>query len=389
LSAERNEIGVGVIGYGIGRVHAHAWKNLPLFYDNLVVKPRLAAFCARDQTKAEEMHRDFGFTKVYSDWRNLVRDPTVEIVDNCAPPNLRLDLCQEAADAGKRAIFCEKPLARNAGEAYEMYRIVSTSGIVSMTGFTVRYVPAVILAKNLIETGKLGKIFNIRCCYLNIESGFNGYLDPNHPFHWHFDRNMAGNGAISDLGSHVLDMVYFLLGDIVEVSGATETVVNERPLAEDPGKKKKVSVDDGAVAALKFKSGALGVIDASWMAAGKKDFFYFEVHGSEGSIRFNFERMDELEVYLKDISSDVAGFRTVFATSKNHPRMEKFWVDQGGGFTWNHLFVVELKDFLDGIESSQPPEIPTFRDGYVNTLLIDSIVESSKTGKWIKIDPKI
>jgi len=383
------EIGIGIIGSGIGRVHAHAWKNLPLFYSDLGSRPTLAAFCARDSTRRAEMSESFGFDKTYADWRDLVRDPKVQVVDNCAPPDLRVDLCQETAELGK-AIFCEKPLARNADEAYEMYRTVSKFNTVSMTGFTVRFAPAVIFAKNLIDSGKLGRIFNIRCCYMNIETGLNGYLDPNLPFHWHFDRTIAGNGAITDLGSHVLDMVYYLLGDVTEVCGATETIVHERPLPDDPTKKKAVTVDDVAVAALKFKSGALGVIDSSWMAAGKKDFFYFEVHGSEGSIRFNFERMTELEVYLRDSSPEVNGFRTVFVTSKDHPRMDKFWVDQGGGFTWNHLFVVELKDFYDKIAAgtSGGPEIPTFRDGYINSLLIDSIVESNRTKRWVKIEPK-
>lgn len=386
---KEKEIGIGIIGYGIGRVHAHAWKNLPLFYSDLGSTPRLEAFCARDPAKRAEMGETFGFAKTYADWRDLVRDPEVQVVDNCAPPNLRVDVCEEAAKLGK-AIFCEKPLARNTEEAYEMYRTVSKFNTVSMAGFTVRFAPAVMLAKEMIETGRLGKIFNIRCCYMNIESGFNGYLDPNHPFHWHFDKNVAGNGAISDLGSHVLDMAYYLLGDVTEVCGATETVVHERPSQEDSSKMIAVTVDDVAVAALKFKSGALGVIDSSWMAAGKKDFFYFEVHGSEGSIRFNFERLAELEVYLKDSSPEIGGFRTVLVTSKNHPRMDKFWVDQGGGFAWNHLFVVELKDFLDNItmNSSDNAGIPTFRDGYINTLLIDSIVESNNTGRWVKVEPK-
>ncbi|MDA4131191.1 MAG: Gfo/Idh/MocA family oxidoreductase [Thaumarchaeota archaeon] len=384
----KKEIGVGVIGYGIGRVHAHAWKNLPLFYD-LVATPKLAGFCARDSDKAMEMASDFGFANTYSEWKNLVKDPDISIIDNCAPPSLRLELCRAAVEEGK-VVICEKPLARNADEAYEMYQLASRAHLPSMTGFTVRFAPAVMLAKGLIESGRLGKIFNIRCSYLNIISGFNGYLDPNFPFHWHFDRRLAGNGAISDLGSHVLDLVCYLLGDVTEVCGAAKTVIHERPAYDDPNRKEHVTVDDVAVASLRFKSGALGVVDASWMAAGKKDFFYFEVHGSEGSIRFNFERLTELEVYFKDESPQLEGFRTISVTSKNHPAMDKFWVDQGGGFTWNHLFVVELKSFFDNFMGEQTASsVPTFRDGYINSLLIDSIVESSTTGKWIKIEPKI
>lgn len=334
------------------------------------------------------MKENFGFEKTYSDWHQVVKDPEVQVVDNCAPPYLHRDLCVAAAEAGK-AVICEKPLARNSLEAYEMHRAALKFNVPSMTGFTLRFAPAVLLASDLIKSGRLGKLFSFRCSYLNIESGYNGYLDPNFPFHWHFDRQAAGNGAIADLGSHVLDMASYLMGEVGEVCGAAQTFISERPLPDNPKRKKEVTVDDVTVASLKFKSGALGVIDASWVAAGKKDFFYFEVHGSEGSIRFNFERLTELEVYLSG-SSGTEGFRTVIVTSKNHPEMRNFWVDQGGGFTWNHLFVIELKKFLSYVlhESNKEFELPTFRDGYINSLLIDSIVESSRTGRWVKIEPK-
>jgi predicted dehydrogenase len=383
-----NKFGVGLIGYGIGRVHAHAWKNIPLFYDGSVV-PNLVGFSARDPLKTAEMKESFDFEKSYSDWHDLVKDPAIQIIDNCSPPNLHLESCTAAAEAGK-AVLCEKPLARSADEAYEMYKAAKNTGIVAMSGFTVRFAPAVMLAKNLIDSGKLGKIFSIRCCYMNIESGYNGYLDPNYPLHWHFDRKIAGHGAISDLGSHALDMACFLLGEVTEVCGATQTIVHERPLASDPSRMGKVTVDDVAVASLKFKSGALGTIDASWMASGKKDYFYFEVHGSEGSVRFNFERLTELEVYLKN-GSGFDGYKNVIATSKKHPNMDKFWADQGGGFGWNHLFVVELKHFLDWVAKGEQMDSldPTFWDGYINSLLIDSVVESSRSEKWVKIEPKV
>lgn len=385
------ELGVGLIGYGIGRVHAHAWKNIPLFYgsSDLRAIPKLVGFSARDPKKTLEMKENFDFEKSYSDWHDLVKDPAVQIIDNCSPPNLHLESCTAAAEA-RKAVLCEKPLARTADEAYEMYKAAKTAGIVAMSGFTVRFAPAVMIAKNLIENGELGKIFSIRCCYMNIESGYSGYLDPNHPFHWHFDPKLAGQGAIADLGSHALDMACFLLGEVTEVCGAAQTFVRERPLAEDPSKKRAVTVDDVAVATLKFKSGALGVIDASWMASGKKDYFYFEVHGSEGSVRFNFERLAELEIYLRG-GSGLEGFKTVIATSKKHPAMDKFWADQGGGFAWNHLFVVELKHFLDSVAKGEQddPIFPSFRDGYINSLMIDAIVESSRSERWVKIDPRL
>ena len=382
------EIKIGILGYGIGRVHSHAWLNIPFFYDPPPATPKLYALAGRTTSKVAEVANAFGFRRTYTDWRDLINDPAVEVLDNCAPPDLHADPCILAAEQGK-AVICEKPLARTAEEAYSIYRAATKSGSKGMTGFTYRFAPAVRLAKDLIDSGKLGKVFNMRCSYLNIESGNGGYLDPNYPLHWHFDQKIAGHGAIADLGSHALDMATFLLGDVVSVCGATQTFVAERPLADDPFHKGPVSVDDATVASLKFKSGALAVIDASWMAAGKKDFFYFEVNGSQGSLRFNLERIGELEVYLRD-SSQVEGFRDVFTISAKHPFMDRFWIDQGGGFTWNHMFVVELKQFIESVVSDKEigPLGATLRDGYINSLLIDSIVESSRNGRWIQIEPK-
>jgi predicted dehydrogenase len=382
------KVGIGIIGYGIGRVHAHAWLNIPLFYDPPPAIPRLHALCGRNSTKVAEAAKLFGFEKTHSRWSDLVKDTAVEILDDCAPPNLHAEPCIAAAEQGK-AIICEKPLARTADEAYSIYKAAEKSGARGMTGFTYRFAPAVRLAKDLIDSGRLGRIFNMRCSYLNIESGNGGYLDPDYPLHWHFDKSKAGHGALTDLGSHALDMATFLLGDVVAVCGASQTFVKERPLQEDPLKKAPVTVDDVTVACLKLKSGALAVLDASWMAAGRKDFFYFEVNGSQGSVRFNLERVNELEVYLRD-DPQVEGFRKVMVTSAKHPYMDRFWVDQGGGFTWNHMFVVELKHLLDCVVNDRniEPAGATLRDGYINSLLIDSIAESNRTRGWITIEPK-
>jgi len=363
--------------------------NIPLFFGRDPAVPKLSAICGRNSKKVSEVEKTFGFRAAYSDWRKLIVDPKVQIVDNCGPPSIHAAPCVEAMEAGK-SIVCEKPLGRTAEEAYEIYSAASKSKSIGMTGFCVRFAPAISLAKTLIDSEKLGKIFNMRCSYVNVETGGIGFLDPLHPLDWHFDSTIAGHGAIADLGSHALDMVSYLLGDVTEVCGASQTFVTERPLYEGSNKKGKVTVDDVTVAALKLRSGALAVVDSSWMAAGRKDFFYFEVNGSEGSIRFNFERLDELEVYIRD-GSAVEGFRNVVVTAKNHPNMEKFWVDQGGGFSWNHLFVLELKHFLDCVAkgSEVGPVGPTLRDGYINSLLIDSIVESNKTGRWVPVQPKV
>jgi predicted dehydrogenase len=359
---------------------------MPLFYHPPPARPVLEGVCGRNRERVKAFAEKFGYKRTFENWQELDKDSDLGVVDICTPPYMHAEPAILALESGKH-VLCEKPLARTGEEAKRMLRVAEKSGMKHMTGFNYRFIPAVSYAKKLVEDGFIGRIYNFRGAYLNIEVGDSGYLNPNFPLDWHFTSETAGYGAISDLGSHIIDIARFLVGEVNSVTGATATFVNERPLPNSPGKKGKVEVEDSAVAAVKFENGALGVIEASWMAPGRKDFLRFEINGSEGSLRFNLERINELEVFSLKDSNAMRGFRDVLTTSKVHPMMEKFWVEQGGGFGWDHTFVNEIYHFTDCIvnDKSVNPTGATFHDGYKNCMIIDAIVKSAAEERWLTI----
>jgi predicted dehydrogenase len=357
-----------------------------MYYYPPPAQPSLVAIAGRNLPRVREFAAKYGYKKTYDSASKLVNDPEVDVVDMCTPPYAHSELAAEAFKLGKHAI-CEKPLARTAEEARSMLRAAEKAGVKHMTAFNYRFIPAVSYAKKLITEGYVGRVLNFRGAYLNIEVGDKGYLNEHFPLDWHFKTETAGYGALSDLGSHILDLARFLVGEISSVAGATATYIKERPLPESPTKKGRVEVDDSTVAAVKFANGALGTIEASWMAPGRKDFLRFEILGSEGSLRFNLERLNELEIFSLKDPNELRGFRDVWTTSKAHPYMDKFWLEQGGGFGWDHAFINEVHHFTDCVVNDKPVEPigATFLDGYKNCLLMDAIVESASTGRWIHL----
>ena len=380
------KLGIGLVGYNIGRVHTHAWVNLPMYYYPPPAQPLLVAVAGRNQGRVKDFARKYGYSKTYDNASELVKDGEIDVIDLCTPPYNHSEIAIQAFELGKHVI-CEKPLARTAKEAYAMLRAAQDANTKHMTAFNYRFIPAVGFARKLIQEGFVGRVLNFRGAYLNIEVGDRGYLNPDFPLDWHFRSETAGYGALSDLGSHILDLARFLLGEISSVAGATETYIKQRPLLNDPAKKGPVDVDDSTVAALKFVNGALGTIEASWMAPGRKDFLRFEVLGSDGSLRFNLERLNELEIFSLREPNELRGFRDVWTTSKTHPYMDRFWTEQGGGFGWDHAFVNELHHFADCVVNDRPvePAGATFLDGYRNCLLMDAIIESAATERWVHI----
>jgi predicted dehydrogenase len=376
-----------MVGYNIGRVHSHAWLNMPLFYHPAPANPILVAVAGRNRERVGAFAEKFGYKKTYENFRDLVRDPEVNVVDLCTPPYVHHEESIASFDAGKHVI-CEKPLARTGKEAEEMLRSAEKAGVKHMTGFNYRFIPAVSYARKLIQEGFVGQLLHFRGAYLNVEVGDLGYINPEFPLDWHFKRETAGYGALSDLGSHIIDLARFLMGEVSAVSGATATFVKERPLPDAPNTKGSVEVDDSTVVAVKFANGALGTIEASWMAPGRKDFLRFEILGSEGSLRFNLERLNELEIFSLRDANEQRGFRDVWTTSKTHPFMDKFWAEQGGGFGWDHAFVNEVYHLTDCIVNDKPiePLGATFLDGYKNCAIMDAIAESAASERWVHLD---
>lgn len=375
---EIKEIGVGMLGYAfMGKAHTNAFIKMPIFFYPPPARPKLVAIFGRTESKVKEAAIRYGYKKYYTDWRELVKDPEVEVVDNGLPNNVHKDPCVMAAELGKHVI-CEKPLARNAKEAEEMYRAVEKAGVKHMVAFNYRFVPAIRLAKQLIDEGYIGKILQYRAVYLQ-----EWIMDPNFPLVWRLRKEIAGSGALGDLGAHILDLARFLVGEIDSVSGLMKTFIDERPLPEDPSKKGKVDVDDAFIALLKFSNGAIGSVEASRFCAGRKNYERVEIHGTEGTIVFNLERLNELEVYTNRDPPDRRGFKTILVTESIHPFYDKWW-PHGHIIGWEHTFVHEIYHFFNAVvnDESIEPWGATFYDGLRNNQIMDAIARSAETGKW-------
>jgi predicted dehydrogenase len=378
------EVGVGIFGYSIGKAHAFGWTEFPKYYYPPKLTPKLVALGGRNQENVRLEANRFGFERTYPNWEDLVRDKEVEIFDNCGPPSMHPEPTILAAELGKNVI-CEKPLAKNAPDAKRMFEAAERAHVKHMTGFNYRFLPAVAFARDLIRNGILGKIHYFKGAYLNFDGGFD---DPNFPIKWLHKADVAGYGALADLGTHAIDLARFLVGEVSAVSGAQATFIKERPVSEGSSEKEKVDVDDTTIACMKFQNGALGVFESSWLTSGRIDYLRFEVYGTLGTIRFNLENLNELEVFLKDDQhKELQGFKRIPTVGKEHPYMKNFWPNQGVGFAWQYSFINELHHYVECIANDKPlgPVGATFEDGYKAMLILDAISQSAKTEKWTAV----
>ncbi len=377
------EIGVGILGYSIGKAHAYGWQDLSRYFYPPKLKPKLVALAGRSKDNVEFEADRFGIGRTYSNWEDLVKDKGVEIFDNCAPPSMHPEPTIAAAEAGKQLV-CEKPLAKNAPDAKRMLDVAERAHVKHMTGFNYRFLPAVTFARDLIKNGTLGKIHYFKSAYLNFDGGFD---DPNFPIRWLHQSETAGYGALADLGTHAIDLARFLVGEVSSVSGASETFIKERPVQEGSSEKTKVDVDDTTIACMRFQNGALGLFETSWLTSGRIDYLRFEVYGTMGTIRFNLENLNELEVFIKDGQKGLDGFKRVPTVMKDHPHMKKFWTNQGVGFAWQYSFTNELNHFIECLAADKPlgPIGATFHDGYKAMLIMDAIAESNRSEKWVRV----
>jgi predicted dehydrogenase len=333
--------------------------------------PRLVAICGRDEAAVAEAARRYGYESYATDWKQLVRDDRIQLFDNGAPNNLHAGPTIAAAEAGKHVI-CEKPLGRTADESYEIWQRVEKTGVKHMCAFNYRFVPAVRLAREMLEAGELGEIYHFRSSYLQ-----EWIVDPQFPMVWRFDRKVAGSGALGDLGAHVIDLARYLVGDIAAVSGATRTFIKKRPGGT-------VDVDDAFESIVEFAGGAVGTIEASRFALGRKNGLTFEINGSKGSIGFDLERLNELQVHLPGSrpGADAQGFRTVLVSEADHP-FWKWWWPHGHMIGWEHTMVHELHHFIESIAKNKRigPHGATFEDGYRTAEVCDAILRSAKSGR--------
>jgi predicted dehydrogenase len=380
-SGKAPEVGVGMMGYAfMGKAHTNAYKTIPYMIYPPPAVPRLVAIAGRDEEAVKEAVQRYGYEKYYTDWRELIKDDRVQLFDNGGPNNVHAEPCIAAAQAGKH-ILCEKPLARNTQEAAFMLDAVTRAGVKHMVSYNYRFVPAIRQAYELIRAGKLGEIFHFRAVYLQ-----EWIIDPNFPLVWRLDKNVAGSGTLGDLGAHVIDLARFLVGEPRRLSAMMKTFVKERPLPGGRGTG-KVSIDDAFISLIEFENGALGTIEASRFCAGRKNHQVLEINGSKGSLVFNLERMNELDVFWKDEQPrETQGFHNVLVSEAYHPFWENWW-PHGHMIGWEHTFIHEIAYLLDAIVNSKDiaPYGATFDDGYKNVVICDAIQQSAEIGRQVDI----
>uniref|UniRef100_A0A7C1JSD5 Gfo/Idh/MocA family oxidoreductase n=2 Tax=Chloroflexota TaxID=200795 RepID=A0A7C1JSD5_9CHLR len=373
------EIGVGMLGYAfMGKAHSNAFKKIPYMMYPPPAIPKLVAICGRNEEATRAAAVRFGYERYYTDWRALVEDEAVQLFDNGGPNDAHAEPCIAAAQAGKH-ILCEKPLARTAEEAKTMLDAVQKAGVKHMVAFNYRFVPAVRQMRLLIESGALGRIYHFRAVYLQ------EWIMPhyNMPMIWRLNKQVAGSGALGDLGAHIIDLGRYLVGEIESVSAMTRTFIKERPWPD--GSMGTVDVDDAFAAVVSFANGALGTVEATRFAAGRKNSNVIEINGEKGSLRFNLERLNELEVYwVDDEPKETRGFHQVLVSEPYHPWWENWW-PQGHIIGWEHTFVHEITHLLDCIVNDKPvaPIGADFEDGYRCAVICDAILESAETKRQV------
>lgn len=375
-------VNVALIGYAfMGRAHSNAYRQVTPFFSPRLT-PRLKVLCGRTKPNVEAAARKLGWEEASTDWEAVVSRPDIDIVDISTPGDLHAPIAIAAAKAGK-VVFCEKPLANSVKDAERMLAAVTKAGVLHMICHNYRRVPAVMLAKHLIADGQIGDIRHFRGTYLQ-----DWITDPALPLLWRFDRKQAGSGALGDIGAHVIDLARFLVGEITDVSGDMKTFITERPLlGEKTGRGRKprvgrVTVDDAAAAVVRFAGGAMGTIEATRLAPGRKNYNRFEINGSKGSLSFDLERMNELELYLESDRRGQRGFRTILVTESDHPFIKAWW-PPGHIIGYEHTFTHTVFDLLEGMADDRLPE-PNFVDGVKNQRVMDAIERSAKTRRWQK-----
>ena len=376
------EIGVGMLGHSfMGKAHSNAYKQMPYIFWPPPAVPRLVSICGRNEEVLQEAAMRFGWEEYTTDWHELVADERIHVFDNSAANYLHDAPSIAAAEAGKH-ILCEKPMAMSAAKGKGMLDAAVKAGIKHMVNFNYRLVPAVRLAKMLIENGEIGEIYHFRARYLQ-----EALVDPSHPWTWRSAQATGGYGVLGDLGSHVIDLARFLAGEPKCLSAMMATFVKERPLPDGSGKMGKHETDDAFQTILQFESGALGVIEASKFCPGRKNLNMWEINGSKGSIAFNLEQLNELWVYKTDTNPREAnGFRNVLVTEKYHPFYENWW-PVGHIIGWENLFVHGVYLFMKAIAEDAPLDryVATFEDGYRNAVISDAIAEAARTGGRVEI----
>jgi predicted dehydrogenase len=373
-------LNVGMIGYGfMGRAHSNAYCQVSHFF-NLVYKPVLKAVCARDRDKVKAFADNWGYESIETDWRKLLDRKDIDVIDICTPNNTHAEIAIAAAQAGKM-ILCEKPLAMNGPEALKMVQAVEKAKVPNMVWYNYRRVPAVTLTKNLIDEGKLGRIFHYRAKFLQ-DWTINPELPQGGAGLWRLDVAAAGSGVTGDLLAHCLDSALWHNGPIDSVCAMTETFVKERK-HNLSGKVEKVGIDDACAFLARFQNGSLATFESTRYARGHKALYTFEVNGEHASCFWDLHDLHRLQYFDHRDQGTLRGWRSIHVSDSEHPYMGKWWVP-GLQIGYEHTFTHQVADFLDGVAKGKPAQ-PDFRDAYHTQLVLDAILDSARNQKWVTV----
>lgn len=372
---------IGMIGYGfMGRAHTNAYKRVNDFFPELAYRPVLQVACGRDETQVKTFAEQWGYASHETDWRQLVGRDDIDVVDICVPNNLHKEIALAAAAAGKR-ILCEKPIAMNGQEGSEMCQAVEAAGVANMVWFNFRRLPAVTLAKQLIDEGRLGRVYHLRSNFLqdwtiseDVPQGGAGT--------WRLDSAAAGSGVVGDLLAHCIDTAIWLNGPINDVSAMTETFVKERIHAETQ-QVQPVGIDDACAVMCHFDNGSLGLFESTRYARGHKALFTLEINGEQASIRWDLHDLNRLEYFDHRDDAKVRGWRSIHVTDTDMPYMDKWWVP-GLCIGYEHSFVHQVADFLTGLEKGESAE-PSFCTALKTQYVCDAILASGKSRQWVEV----
>lgn len=385
-----NTLRVGMIGYRfMGKAHSNAWRQAPHFFP-LKANIEMHTICGRDDAGVEAARAQLGWKNASTDWKAVVDSSEIDIVDINTPNDSHAEIAIAAAKAGKH-VLCEKPLALNVGQCKEMLDAARKAKIVHMVCHNYRRIPAIVLAKKLIDEGAIGEIYHYRARYAQ-----DWIVDPNFPLVWRLQKGVSGSGAHGDINAHIIDLARYLVGEFREVTGLMHTFIKERPLMDEGGKGQglggkaagrmgKVTVDDASIFIGRFTNGALANLEGTRFALGRKNHIDLEINGSKGSLAFDFEDMNRLKFFDNTQAQDRQGFRDILVTQPGgaHPYVGQWW-PPGHIIGYEHTFVHTIADFVNACIDGKPIQ-PTFEDGLRNERVLEAAEESAKTRQWVKI----
>lgn len=378
-AGERPTYRVALLGTKfMGKAHSQAYRNVNMYFSD-APKVERVVLCGRSAEETEQASEAFGWQEASTDWRTVVARDDIDIVDVATPGHLHCEMVLAAAEAGKH-IVCEKPLANTLAEAERMVAAVEAAGVRHFLMHNYRRVPAVALAKRMVDDGRLGRIYHFRARYLQ-----DWALSPDLELVWRFDAKLAGSGALGDLGAHIIDLGRYLCGEVAELAATSETFIKERPAAAGSRKMARVTVDDAAALCVRFANGAIGTLEASRFAPGRKNHNTFEINGSGGSLTFDLENLNHLRYYSLADQPDAQGFHEIIACSLGkHPYADSWWFD-GHLLGYEHSFTHTVYDWLQALASGSPTH-PDFHDGLRNQRVLDAASRASESRRWETVE---